>query len=50
MCVAVMKDHGPIISLLSYGKIMSRGPPLQDNMDETAESPTVARPIGRWFQ
>lgn len=48
--VAVMKDHAPIIKLLSHGRASSREFLLREEMDEAARSKSVTQPIERWSQ
>lgn len=50
MDIAVLKDHEPIINLLSHRSSSSENLPSRENKDEATESPSVAMPIGRWFQ
>lgn len=50
MDIAVMKDHEPIIDLLSHRSPSSEYLRLREDEDEATGSPSVALPIGRWFQ
>ena len=50
MDIAGMKDHEPIINLLSRCNAPSGELSLREDEDEATHSPSIAQQIGGWFQ